>query len=436
MTSLLILVLLILINGAFSLAEAALISARKARLQGLADDGDRSAQTALALATDPSVFLSTVQIGITLVGIMTGAIGNATLAAQLTPFFERFPALAPYSEGLSLAIVVLIVAYFSLVIGELAPKRLALHRPEQLAILVARPMHLLARLAHPIVRLLSLSTSLVLSLLGVRSSAEPPVTEDEFKVLIQQGTDAGVFDSAEQEIFRRTLRLGDRTVATIMTPRPDVVWLDLGDDPTENLHKIMSTPFANYPVANGALDDLRGIVNTRGLLTAALRGETPSLPDAVSKPLLVPDTTPALHLLELFRKENNRMAIVLDEYGGVLGLVTLDDVLHAIVGDMPDVGQPVEQRAEQRPDGSWLFDGMQPVDELRELLDLDELPGAGDYVTVAGFVLRQLGRIPAKGDHFVWDSWRFEVVKMDDLRIEEVAVRACDPPSNQGGECD
>lgn len=420
MTNLSILFVLILFNGAFALAEAALMSARKARLQSQAAGGDKAAQVALDLANEPTVFLSTVQIGITLVGILAGAFGEATLAEPVAAALQRAPLLAPYSRALSLIVVVVFVAYVSLVIGELAPKRLALRSPERLASLVARPMYFLSRLAFPAVRVLSFSTSLVLRLLGASPAVELPITEDELKVLIAQGTAAGVFDVTEQEIVQRTLRLGDRTVAALMTPRPDIAWLDLDDSAEENWRKITASSWARFPVGRGSLDAIVGIVRARDLLAARARGDALTLQDALQPPLLVPESTPALRALEILKKARTPLALVLDEYGGIAGLLTLDDVLHAIVGDIPDQDAPAEALAVRRADGSWLFDGKLPVDEMQELLDVDALPGAGDYQTVAGFVLRQLGHIPSAGDHFTWETWQFEVVDMDARRVDKV----------------
>ncbi|MBK9091603.1 MAG: HlyC/CorC family transporter [Anaerolineae bacterium] len=420
MTNVAVLFFLILLNGVLALAEAALMSARKARLQSLADDGDKAAQIALELANEPMAFLSTVQIGITLVGILAGAFGEATLAGQLVTLLERAPLLAPYSQALSLVIVVIIVAYISLVLGELAPKRLALYNPERLASLVAPPMRVLSRWASPAVRFLSFSASLVLRLFGITDIKDAPVTEDELKVLIAQGTAAGVFDAAEQNIMRRTLRLGDRTAATLMTPRPDIVWLDLDDDPAEVWRKITTTTFTRFPVARGALDAIAGVVRARDLLTSAGRGDSLSLESVLQPPLLVPESTPALRVLEILKRARSQMALILDEYGGVSGLVTLEDILQAIVGDISDEAQPTE--AVRRLDGSWLLDGALPVDEMQELLDLDDLPGAGDYLTVAGFIMRQLGHIPSAGDRFTWENCEFEVVDMDGRRVDKVLV--------------
>ncbi|MFZ1708776.1 MAG: hemolysin family protein, partial [Anaerolineae bacterium] len=379
-----------------------------------------AAQIALELANEPMAFLSTVQIGITLVGILAGAFGEATLAGQLATLLERAPLLAPYSRALSLVIVVIIVAYVSLVLGELAPKRLALYNPERLASLVAPPMRVLSRWASPAVRFLSFSASLVLRLFGITDIKDAPVTEDELKVLIAQGTAAGVFDAAEQNIMRRTLRLGDRTAATLMTPRPDIVWLDLDDDPAEVWRKITTTTFTRFPVARGALDAIAGVVRARDLLTSAGRGDSLSLESVLQPPLLVPESTPALRVLEILKRARSQMALILDEYGGVSGLVTLEDILQAIVGDISDEAQPTE--AVRRLDGSWLLDGALPVDEMQELLDLDDLPGAGDYLTVAGFIMRQLGHIPSAGDRFTWENCEFEVVDMDGRRVDKVLV--------------
>jgi len=416
--------ILILANGLLAMAEIAMISARKARLQQRADDGDEQARAALDLANDPADFLSTVQIGITLVGVLAGAFGGATIAAQISGWVAGFPILAPYSAAIGVGLVVIIITYFTLVLGELVPKRLALHNPERIATLMAAPMRLLSRLTSPLVRLLSFSSNLVLRLLGAKPSNEPPVTEEEIKVMIEQGTQAGVFVEAEQDMVQAIFRLADRRVGTLMTPRTDVVWLDLDDTLEENQRKLFGSAHSRFPVAEGSLDHVVGVVLAKDLLSSCITGRTLDLREVLLSPMFVPESMPALHVLEQFRESRIHTALVIDEYGGFQGLVTLFDILESIVGEIPDAGDTSDLEVTQREDGSWLVDGMLPVDELKEIFHLSTLPGEerGYYQTVGGFLMTFLGRIPVASDHFVWSGLRFEVMDMDGLRVDKVLI--------------
>lgn len=418
-----IVLLLLILNGVFAMSEMAVVSARKARLQQLAEQGDMSARAALALSESPNRFLSTVQIGITLVGILAGAFGGATIAEQLAERLAVVPALAPYAETIGVAVVVLAITYLSLVIGELVPKRLALQNPERVAAIIAQPMTLLSRLAAPFVNLLSLSTDLVVRLLGVKPSQDPPVTEEEIRLLIEQGTEAGVFEVAEQDIVEEVFRLGDRTVSDLMTPRPRIVWLDADSSPEEQWQVIAASDYSYFPLYRASRDNVMGIVSVKDIWTQAVRGQPIDLVALARPPLFVPATTPAFTLLELLRQSRQHLALVIDEYGGIIGLVTLLDVLEAIVGDLPASDEELAAYT-QREDGSWLVDGMLPIDEFEELLDGLELPEdeRGDYQTLGGFVLARLGRIPTAGDAFAWGSLRFEVMDMDGHRVDKVLV--------------
>lgn len=415
---------LILANGVLAMAEIAVISARKARLQQRADEGDEQASAALKLANDPADFLSTVQVGITLVGVLAGAFGGATIAGQISGWVAGFPLLAPYSSAIGVAVVVILITYFSLVLGELVPKRLALNDPERVAMLVAAPMRFLSRLASPLVRFLSKSSTLVLRLLGAKPSDEPPVTEEEIKVMIAQGTQAGVFAEAEQDMVQAIFRLGDRRVGTLMTPRTELVWLDLDDPMEENQRKILGSIHSRFPVARGSLDHVVGVVQAKDLLASCMAGIEFTLKDVLCQPLFVPESMPALKVLELFRESRVHTALVIDEYGGFQGLVTLFDILESIVGEIPDAGDLSELEVIQREDGTWLVDGMLPIDELKEIFHLSTMPGEerGYYQTVGGFVMTSLGRIPVASDHFVWSGLRFEVVDMDGLRVDKVLI--------------
>jgi putative hemolysin len=423
--------LLLVANGLFAMSEIAVVSARKARLQQWAEEGNPKARIALELANEPNQFLSTGQVGITLVGILAGAFGGATLAEQLALYFEGIPALATYSEAIAVTIVVIIITYFSLVIGELVPKRLGLNNPERIAMAVAKPMVTLSKITSPIVRLLTFSTEVVIWLLGIKPSTEPVVTEEEIKVLIEQGTQVGVFAEAEQDMIEGVLRLGERRIGMLITPRTQIIWIDIEDSFEEIKRTIIAHHHSFFPVAKNNLDNLLGVVRAKDLLAQILEGEPFDLKKLLLPPLFVPERMPALRVLELFKQKSVRIAFVIDEYGSIQGMVTHDDILEDIVGDTSLTGRPDEFKAVRRDDGSWLVDGMLHIDELKEILDIDELPGEaeGYYQTVAGFIINQLGAIPAVGQWFTWDGYRFEVVDMDGRRVDRVLVEIL--PENQ-----
>lgn len=422
----LFIVLLLIANGVFAMSELAVVASRKTRLQRMAASGDPRANAALELAQQPERFLSTIQIGITLVGILAGAFGGATIAEQLGAKISTLPSLAPYGEAIGLISVVLSITYLSLVIGELVPKRLALNNPERVALVVAGPMRVLARLASPVVSILSVSTSVVLTFLRMRTPTEPPVTEDEIKLLIQQGTQAGVFEEVEQEIIESVFRLTDRSVEALMTPRIGIVWLDI-NDPPEKLHrKVAGSSYSRFPVCRGTLDNLLGIVKAKDMLSRCVSGASLDLQADLKQPLFVPESTPAIRALEMFKAARTHLALVIDEYGAVEGLVTTNDILEAIVGDIAPVESEAGKDAVQREDGSWLMEGAMPVDEFREIFSVGRLPGEerGVYHTLAGFILFHLGRVPSEADHFEWQGLRFEIIDMDGKRIDKVLVMA------------
>lgn len=418
----LIVVLLIFVNGFFAMSELAVVSARRARLQSLAEDGDGGAKKALALAEDPTNFLSSVQVGITLVGVFAGAYGTATLAEPLAAYLRTVPALAGYAYTIAFGGVVGLVTYLSLIIGELVPKRLALNNAERIAAFVARPMALLARIGTPVVWFLRVSTNGVLKLLRVPPTPASTVTEEEVKTMIAEGTESGVFHPAEKEMIEGVLRLADRPVRSIMTPRTDVMWLD-PDDPIEGTRKeIAQEGHSRYPVSRGELDELLGVVNAKDLLLRLMNNEPIDLAAAAKQPIAVPESTSVLRLMDLFRTTPVHMAIVLDEYGGVEGIVTPTDVLTAIAGDLPEEHDEEGPDAVRREDGSWLIEGRAEVPAVQRLLGRDDMEGE-DYSTLAGFVLRRLGRMPETTDSFVWEGLRFEVIDMDGRRIDKVLVR-------------
>ncbi|MCC5609163.1 hemolysin family protein [Nostoc sp. CHAB 5834] len=420
----LIILVLIIANGVFSMSEMAIVSARKVRLQQLANQGDAKAMAALKLAESPNHFLSTVQVGISLIGILTGAFGGATIANRLAVYVKLVPFLAPYSEPISFGVVVLIITYLSLIVGELVPKRLALNNPERIASTVAIPMRALSAIASPMVYLLSASTDLILRVLGITASTEPQVTEEEIKILIEQGTEAGTFEEAEQDMVERVFRLGDRPVSYLMTPRPDIVWLDLDDSPEENRHKMVDSAYSRYPVCQGGLDNVLGVIPVTDLLARSFRGEPLDLTVGLRQPIFVPESTRGLKVLELFKQTITHMALVVDEYGVIQGLVTLNDIMSEIVGDVPSTDGLDHPQAVQREDGSWLLDGMLPVEEFLELFGMEEWESEerGSYQTLGGFVITHLGRIPAAADHFEWQSMRIEVMDMDGNRVDKVLV--------------
>jgi putative hemolysin len=422
--NLLLLAILFLLNGLFAMSEMAIATSRKSRLQQLAENGNRRAAAALRLAEHPNRFLATVQIGITLIGIVTGFFGGATLSDPVARQLARVEFLASWSQELSILLVVGMVTYLSLVVGELVPKRLALQSPERIAMLVALPMTALARVTSPIVQFLGASSELVLRLLGVRHAADPPITEEEIEILLQEGAAAGVFAPAEHEMVEGIFDLGDRQARELMTPRYRLVALDV-DDPLEtNFQKMAEAPHQIFPVYEGDLDRLIGMAPVKSLWAASVDGMPIDLRALAEPALIVPESMPALEVLERFRDRGSNAAMVVDEYGGIQGLVTLHDLLEAITGDL-EVSQRQSGEVVRRADGSWLLDGALPVHEVRDVLEIDDpLPGEedGDYETLGGFLMFRLERIPDVGDATDWEGRRFEVVDMDGRRVDRVLV--------------
>lgn len=420
----LIILLLIVANGLFSGAEIAIISARRHRLEQLAEKGKRSARVALRLADSPNQFLSTVQIGITLIGILSGAVGGATVALKLGSLLEKVVFLAPYSEVLSFSVVVAIITFLSVVIGELVPKRLALANPEQLACAVAPSMRWLARVGAPVVNILSSSTETLVKLLGVPTTNQPEITEDEIKALFRQGTDSGVFEEVEHDIVQRVLRLGDRSIKSLMTPRTDIAWLDIEEPLDESIQEILQSTHSCFPVAQGSLDECIGVVRLRTLLVAKLNGQPINLQEQLQPPLFVAESTRALAILEQFKRSGIHIALVTDEFGGVSGLVTLNDLMEGIVGDIPSVNDDASPLVVTREDGSLLVDGSLDLDTLAELIgqDIFGIDQEGRYHTLAGFVMHVLERIPREADHFEWQGYNFEVMDMDGKRVDKLLV--------------
>ncbi|MDT8306022.1 MAG: hemolysin family protein [Anaerolineae bacterium] len=423
-----VVLLLILLNGLFAMAEIAVVSARRVRLQQMAVRGDKGAQVALQLAEAPNRFLSTVQVGITLVGILAGAFGGARIAQPLGDWLAQAPWLGRYADEISLFLVVGLITFFSVVIGELVPKRIALGSAEQIAARLARPMNSLSVIATPIVRLLSLATDGVLKLLGIQASSEAAVTEEEIRILVEQGARAGIIEAAERDMVESVFRLNDRPLEAMMTPRPEIVWLDINAPDEVNRRILEEEPFSRYPVCDGGLDNVLGIVRAKDLLASCMeRGpsaEPLDLRAALLEPLYFPETMRALRVLEPFKQSGNHLAFVVDEYGGIDGVVTLIDILEAIVGDIPTEDEIVEPPVVQRDDGSWLIDGLLTLDEFEALFPVQRFPDEGTYQTLGGFVVYMVGRLPVTGDGFEWAGYRFEVVDMDGHRVDKVLLES------------
>lgn len=426
----LLILVLVLLNGVFAMSELALVSARKSRLQQQSDEGNPGARAALALLEHPSRLLSTVQVGITLVGTIAGVYGGQTLADHyLEPLLRQVPLLAPYATPIALALVVLAITYLSLVVGELVPKRLAMRNPERIAAVVSLPMTLLAQFAKPLVWLLTTSTETLLKLFGNRTAHEPDVTEEEIKVLLDEGTRAGVFEEAEQEIVSSALGLADRDVVSLMTPRHDIVFLDL-EDSLEGIQDLLrKTPLSRFPVIDGDPDRVLGIIRARDLLDTEITIE--EVRKHILPAVVVPENMSALELLGQFKLKRTHLALVVDEYGSIQGLVTLHDILEAIVGEMPGSETEDESWVVRREDGSFLIDGALPTQELKKLLDEDALPDEEEYRTLGGFVLNQLGHIPRAGEVFDWNGWRIEVIDMDGNRVDKVLIQLQTPTTER-----
>jgi magnesium and cobalt exporter, CNNM family len=417
-----IVLLLILVNGFFAMAEIALISSRPARLQPLAADGSAGAEAALELKGDPSRLLATVQIGITIIAVLSGTFGQATLGESLQDFFAAQGGLiAAYAHAISMAVVVIGISYFSLILGELVPKRIALSHPERIAAALARAMRWMARIGAPVEWLLSASTDLILRLLPMRGEA-PAVTDEEIGFMLREGAAAGHIPLAETAIVQMALRLGERRVSAVMTPRTQIEFLDQEDAEDEIRSRIRDSAYSRFPVVQGGTHQLAGIVQVKDLLGAVLAGQPFSLRTALRPPLFLPNTLTVLRALEVFKTSGEPMALVVDEYGDLEGLVTLTDILEALVGDIPGTGES-DPRIVRREDGSWLVDGMLGLDELKQILGVSQLPGEDpEFHTLGGYLMARLNRVPMVADRVTADRYRFEVVEMDGRRVDRVLV--------------
>lgn len=433
LTDILIISFLILMNGVFAMSELALVSAKRMRLERRAEEGSRGARAALRLADDPSHFLSTVQVGITLIGIFNGAFGEASLVSHLTPELENRAIIGPYAREVALGVVVISITIASIIFGELVPKRIAMAFPEAVATLISQPLRLLSVIMAPFVKLLSLATNAIVRVIGIHAAKEEAPTEEDIAGMIKEGADTGVFEKTEYDIVQRALRLDDQHLKSLMTPRVDLVILDLEEDRARNLETIAANPYSRYPVCRGDRSHILGYVMARDLFAQAVRiGSVAAidLDSAVQELLYVPETVSAMALLEMFKKNRAELALIVDEYGDIQGLVTLSDVMSALVGDVTVAGEEHDADAVQRADGSWLLDGGVSLDRFRDLLEsVLDFPGEdeGAYHTLAGFLLYQLGFIPKPSDTVEWEGFRFEVMDMDGNRIDRILVSRYQP---------
>jgi len=416
---------LILLNGVFAMSEMALTAARKTRLQVMVDDGEPGAQAALDLHENPTKFLSTVQIGITSVTLLNGIVGEAAFAGPVSQWLQARFGVSPGAAEISgTAIVVVIITFLSIIFGELVPKRLGQMYPEMVARLVARPMEWLSAIARPFVRLLTVCTEATLRVIGIRGGPQRSVTEEEIAASLEEGVESGVIEAHEHQMVRNVFRLDDRNVGSMMIPRSDVVWLDVGAPFAEVLATIGGSGLSRYPVCRGGLDDVLGVVTAQDLLQPLANGQQPQLADRLKPPVFVPETLSGMELLEHFRASGAELVFVVDEYGEVQGVITVRDVLEAITGEFT-TPSPDDSWAVQRDDGSWLLDGLIPVPELKDRLEIKELPeeDRGRYNTLAGMIMLLLGRLPRTADKVEWEGWTFEVVDLDGKRVDKVLVQ-------------
>lgn len=414
----LLILLLVILNGVFSLAELAIVSSRRARLQQKINEGDIASVRALKLAENPNNFLSTVQVGITLISVLTGAVGGLSLSADFGAFLQTSLNLDPeFAHTLAFTIVVITITFISITFGELIPKRLALHNPEEIARIMAGPMETFAFIFSPMVKILTWTTDIFMKLLGIDPKDQVPVTEEELQVLLDQGTQAGIFEESEQDMVEGVFSLNDRRVFSVMTPRSEIAWLDINDTPEEIKKEIEENPFSRYPVCEDSLDNVLGIIEARDLLLESLQGQPLKLKHGLQPPVYIPETALASRSLEMFKNGSAEIMMVVDEFGSTQGLITVFDILEEIVGAMDN-----DVQATQRQDGSWLLDGMMEIDNFKEIFNINTMPSENEYETLGGFMMLQLGKVPQPADKFTWQDLIFEVIDMDGKRVDKVLV--------------
>jgi putative hemolysin len=412
---------LIFINGLFTMSEIALVSARKSRLESQAEKGDHSARTALELSHNPEIFLSAAQIGITLISILTGVYSGERFSKQLAPSIAKIQALEPYANTIATTIIVIIVTFLSIIFGELIPKRIGLLRAEKIAKLVARPMNIFARFTHPIVWVLNKVSNLFFTLFNIKRGKDDAVTEEEIKTLITEGTVAGTIDEKEQEIIERVFHLGDRNTTSLMTHRSDIIWFNLDDSEDNIKEKILSEPHSVYPICDGSIDDIKGVVSIKDLYVTP---DHKLFKDIMKPALFIPDNNSPYQVLEKFKQSKTHSCFIVDEYGSILGLITLNDILEAIVGDIPQPDM-ADYEIIEREDGSFLVDAQIPFYNFLTRFEKTEWMNEGqhDFDTFAGFILHELEHIPRAGEKFEWKGFKFEIVDMDGHRIDKVLVK-------------
>ena len=430
-----LLLFLILVNALFAMSEMALTTSRKARLTVMVEAGEPGARAAQVLHDDPTKFLSTVQIGITSIGVLNGIVGDAAFSQPLSAWLHAlFPLLGPRtSEITATALVVVIITFLTIIFGELVPKRLGQMYPERVAVLVARPMDMLSAAARPFVWLLSACTKATLRLLGIRHAPSRSVTEEEIAASLEEGLDAGVIEAQEHQMVRNVFRLDERQIGSMMIPRTEITWLDQHAPLAELLTQMTTNGHSRYPVCRDGLDDVVGVIQAQDLLVPLSRGETPDLATLMHAPVFVPETLSGMELLDQFRATSAELVFVVDEYGAVQGVITVRDVLEAITGEFSPPSAD-DAWAVRRSDGSWLMDGLIPVPEMKDRLEIRDLPeeDRGRYNTLAGMIMLLLGRLPQTTDVVEWDVWRFEVVDLDGKRVDKVLVSRIAPPDNEG----
>lgn len=416
-----IILVLILLNGIFAMSETAVSAARKGRLENMANKGDEKAKAALKLANNPQTFLSTVQIGITLIGILTGIYAGETIKSEVVVLLNQVPLLQPYSSIIATILIVLVITYFSLVLGELVPKRIGTAKPESIAKRVAGPMYVLTRIAYPFIWILTASANVIMRVLHLKPF-DSHVTEEEIKAIISEGTTSGAIEETEQEIIERVFNLGDRNITSLMTHRTDIVWLDVNEPVSSYQSKINDSLHSVYPVCDGQIDSIKGLISIKDLYAAS--GKTVTLQQIIKKPLFVPENNSAYQVLEKFKVTQIHAAFIVDEYGTFLGMITLNDILEAIVGDMPETGQTDDYEMVRREDGSFLVDAQIPFYDFLSEFDREEWMSEfeQDFDTMAGFILYHLEHIPQTGEKFEWRGFTFEIVDMDAHRIDKVLV--------------
>lgn len=427
-----LLTLLIIINGVFAMSEIALVTARKSRLQRLAEDGDKSAAVAMRLGDDPTQFLSTVQIGITAIGIMSGIVGEAALAGPLADMLGQYGLDDQTSSLTATTLVVVVITYFSIVVGELVPKRIGQFHAESIAIFMAKPISVLAAISRPFVYLLSASTDGLLRLMGKKELNSANLTEEDIHSMLAEGSQAGLIEKQEHEIMRNVFRLDDRQIASLMTPRSEIIYLDIDKPLESSLENLMNSDHSRYPVCHGGLHNTIGIITAKRLLKQRIKGESSSIQDYLQPAIFVPETLTGMKLLEQFRESGVQMVFVIDEYGEILGLITLQDVLEALAGEFKP-RDPEDVWGVQREDGSWLLDGLIPIPELKDRLNLKSVPEElkGRYNTLSGMIMWLVGSVPRTCDMAEWEGWRFEVVDLDGNRVDKVlASRRHDAQEN------